>query len=210
MWCTPEDVRKELGLSVEDVSDADLDYYINKAQSDLLNDIAIYRHDEIMKGTIDGYNATFQTWFYPIIDSNFDKKVDPSDITVYKWKDAYNKETVAVSSINPEYGIIIVSTPPSTEYIFLTCSYYYVPTYGINYERLSRVTALLAAYYYIRSEMLLIPETWAHGAYRFTKGTPAEELLNEYYREKDLLLKKDYVKKKHGEVEFLRDTYGSA
>lgn len=209
MWTDPEQVRKELGLKVVDVSDEELNYYINKAQENLLHDIAVYRFEEPMIGTINGTNTTFQTLNYPIADANFDKVVNADDIEVYKWGDIENistRQTVPVSLMYPKFGIVILRDPPESTIEVVTCTYYYLPM-DIDFNRIGRATALLAAYYYIRTEMLLIPESWAHGAYRFQKGTPAEELLNEYYRELERLKGKMHIKREHEDIEFLRDKY---
>ena len=206
-WTTPEEVRKELGLKMEDVSDEDLAYYIEKAQRNLLSDIAVYRFEEAMIGSIDGVNCTFQTRYSPIADSNFDGVVNPQDIIVAKWGDINNfstRSTIQVSSIDPVFGIVVLASPPEATVQAVTCTYYYLPNPKITFEHLRRLSSILAAYYYVRSEMLLVPDSWAHGAYRFTKGTPAEELLNEYYRELSKVRGREHLKESHTEVRYVR------
>jgi len=206
MWCTPEDVRKELGLLSEDVDDVTLLHYIEKAQDSLRDQISIYVFDEELAGDIDGVNTTFRTAHYPIADCDYDLAVGTSDVVLYKWGEYGSidtRSTIAASTIYPDYGIIVLSDPPEGTIKAVTCTYYYYPT-RIDMGRLPKVCALLAAYYYVRAEMLLIPEKWAHGAYRFERGTPAEMLYSEYERELGLLIRRDLYKASLGSLDLLR------
>jgi hypothetical protein len=207
MWTQPDRVRKYIGLDASDVSDEDLSDYITKAQEELFDQISVYAFEEVMSGDIDGSNTTFTVSNPYIADSNFDLVADSLDVEVYKWG-TYGSidtmSTIGVSTIYPDRGLIVLNTPPESTIEAVTCSYYFYPR-KLNLNRLEDVTALLAAYYYVRTEMLLVPKQWMHGAYRFIKGTPAEELLQEYYRNLEILLGRMHKKKVHGEVEFARE-----
>ena len=206
-WCNPQQVRKVIGLTPDDVRDEDLYQYIEDAQRDVRDQIAVYQYQEELKGKIDGENTTFSTSFSPIADADFDLDVDTSDVEVWKWgdKDSIDtKETVTVSTIYPDEGKIVLSSPPASTYDCVVCNYYYYPR-KIDTNRLPRVTALLAGYYYIMSEMLLIPEQWMHGAYRFRHARPYTLLLDEYYRELESLIGRRHVKEEHSTVSFMRE-----
>lgn len=207
MWSDPESVRKIIGLSVDDASDQELEFYIDMAQKEIRDHISVYVFEDDLTGVIDGVNTTFSTRYYPIADSNFDLVVDHSDIEVYKWGDSNcidTRETVSVSTLYWDKGLIILSDPPANTYDVVRCSYYYYPR-KFDLSRLRRITALLAGYYYIRSELLLVPKTWAHGAYRFAKGEAVRDLLDDYYRELENIIGRDHVKKEHDTLRFLRE-----
>jgi hypothetical protein len=67
---------------------------------------------------------------------------------------------------------------------------------------LSRVTGLLAAYYYALAEFALVPEQWFHGAYRFTFEKQFNRLLEEYYREIETLKRKETRVGTFGPIEY--------
>ena len=207
-YTNPEHVRRILGLTVDDVSDSDLESFIEEAQKEVLDQIAIYMFEDTLSGKINGSNTTFKTSYAPIADSNFDLKVDVNDLEVYAWGEAGSIDTRikwSLSTIYPDYGTIVLSSAPDSTYDVITATYYYYPNRHIKLNRIPRATALLAGYYYILSEMLLIPEQWMHGAYRFRHARPYQVLLDEYYREINIILGREHVKEEHGEVELLRD-----
>jgi hypothetical protein len=207
MWTSPNEVRKAIGLSVDDVTDEDLSYYIGKAQKELLDQLCIYEYEDKLVGNLDGINTTFNTSYVPIADRNFDLVVDTLDVEVYKWGhygSMDTKETVSVSTIYPDKGIIILQSAPESTIDVVTATYYSFPRQLIL-DRLPMVTSLLAGYHYIRSEVLLLPRQWMHGSYRFIKGTPAEDILIEYYRNLDILLGREHRKVTPDNVTFLRD-----
>jgi len=207
MWTNAEEVRKIIGLKVDDVTDQELEFYIDMAQKEIRDQISVYVFEEDLSGNVDGSNTTFTTKYSPIADSNFDLKVNASDIEIYKWGDSSSfdtRETVSVSTLYWDRGMIILSEAPASTYDVVRCNYYYYPRI-FDLNRLKKITALLAGYYYIRSELLLVPKTWAHGAYRFAKGEPLEQLLNDYYRELESIIGRDHIKREHDTITILRD-----
>jgi len=206
-YSNPEEVRKRIGLKSGDVPDDDIIPFLGDAQKEVLDQIAIYQFDEDTTGDIDGVNTTFTLKHYPIADSNFDRLVNTADVEVYKWGDKdtiETKETVTVSTLYPDQGIMILSSAPASTYDIVVASYWYYPRH-IKLNRIHKVVALLAGYYYVRSELLLLPRRWAQGAYRFESGTPAEDLLKEYYRALELVVGREHIKQEHGDISFLRD-----
>lgn len=205
-WCTPEEVRKEIGMLAEDVPDQDLEYYISRAHNRLLEDIAVSHRDENLIGDINGVNTTFTTSVGYIADSNFDNTINISDVTINTWGDRATIDTrtnVTASTLYPEFGIVVLTSAPANTVECVAMDYWTYPK-EINTGKLSQVTALLAAYYYIGAEHLLMPQKWMHGAYRFEKGTP-EEILERRYERALLGLKgRAHKKVKHDKITFLR------
>uniref|UniRef100_A0A6H1ZKH4 Uncharacterized protein n=1 Tax=viral metagenome TaxID=1070528 RepID=A0A6H1ZKH4_9ZZZZ len=206
-WTTPQEVRKVIGLGADDVSDEDLDYYIGKAQKELLDQLCVFEYEDKLVGNIDGVNITFNTHYAPIADRNFDLVVNTLDVEVYKWGHyglMDTKSTVPISTVYPDKGIIVLGSAPGNTIEVVTATYYSFPRQLIL-DRLPTVTALLAGYHYIRSEVLLLPQQWFHGSYRFIRGTPAEDILLEYYRNLDILLGREHRKVTPDAPTFLRD-----
>jgi hypothetical protein len=208
-WCNAENVRKEIGLTEADLPDADIDYYINKAQIELLSDMTSYAFETPMHGNIDGFNTTFSITLGPFADSDFDGVVSTSDITVYKWGNSGSIDTrvlCSISTIYPDFGIVVLTEAPSSTFEVVVADCYHYSKH-INTAKIAHVTALLAAYHYVMAEQLLLPKQWMHGAYRFMKGTAAEDLLSEYHREKDLLSVASSRLSSHGSIRFNRDDF---
>jgi len=125
-----EEVRKIIGLKPDDVTDQELEFYIDMAQKEIRDQISVYIFEEDLTGDIDGKNTTFTTKHYPIADSNFDLVVNASDIEIYKWGDSSSfdtRETVSVSTLYWDRGMIVLSEAPASTYDVIRCNYYYYP-----------------------------------------------------------------------------------
>ena len=205
MWCNPEDVRKILGLENE-VPDYKLEHFIEDAQREVLDRIAIYVEADKLDGSIDSWNTTFTYHHKYIADSNFDYE---PDMRVYAWKDGTILGRLVIDTIDYDNQKVILYAAPSTNCTSITASYYYYPKY-INTVRLRRVTALLAAYYYVLSEYLLIPEQWFHGAYRFRFDKAFDSLYDEFERELSNILRKEHYKGEFGTIEMFTGTIKTA
>ena len=205
MWCNPEDVRKILGLENE-VPDYKLEHFIEDAQREVLDRIAIYVEADKLDGSIDSWNTTFAYHHKYIADSNFDYE---PDMRVYAWKDGTILGRLVIDTIDYDNQKVILYAAPSTNCTSITASYYYYPKY-INTVRLRRVTALLAAYYYVLSEYLLIPEQWFHGAYRFRFDKAFDSLYDEFERELSNILRKEHYKGEFGTIEMFTGTIKTA
>jgi len=204
--CNPEDVRKKIGLSVDEAPDETLYSHIDEAQKDLLRDVANLIEDEVLSGSIDGSNNTFSTAEVYIADRNFDNTVTASDVYVYAWtnsEDPYTKSSVAVSTVYSNNGKVVLTTAPSTSVTQITADYYHY-TSPIDKGLMQEACAYLAAYYFAQREILLMPQQWMHGAYRFMKSSEYKSLLTEYYKKVDRLTGVASYRGEHGSVELLR------
>ena len=187
--CNPEQVRLRLGLTIEEAPDETVYNYIDRAQKDLRRDIAYWKFDDVLTGTIDGSNTTFSTSEIYIADRYFDNTVTIADIEVYGWTDSDNpatKSSLTITTIYPEYGKVVLSTAPSTSYEQITATYYY---YGVpvDFTLIPEACADLAAYYYAKREIALQPQQWMFGAYRFIKSGDYKELAIDYFKKIDRL-----------------------
>ncbi len=205
MWCNPEDVRRILGLENE-VPDYKLEHFIEDAQREVLDRIAIYEEADKLDGSIDSWNTTFTYHHKYIADSNFDYE---PDMRVYAWSNGTILGRLVIDTIDYDNQKVILYAAPSTNCTSITASYYYYPKY-INTVRLRRVTALLAAYYYVLSEYLLIPEQWFHGAYRFRFDKAFDSLYDEFERELSNILRKEHYKGEFGTIEMFTGTIKTA
>jgi hypothetical protein len=182
MWTNPESVRVNIGLTSDEVSDAEILPHIYKAQTAMLGDLCIYVRDDTLSGNIDGNNTTFETTYGNITDKNFDNYTNTLDVEVYKWGKANSldlRETVSLNSIDATYGYIYLTTAPANTFEAITATYYaYVKEVDVN--QLKVACALLSGYYYVMAEYLLIPPTMSHGAYRFRMPENVKYLKQEY------------------------------
>jgi len=198
MWTTPSDVRKLVGLPSSSLdpdyaSDSVLQYYIERAQYAILPMVSILVRDDQLSGSINGSNTEFYVSNYPIFDSNFDKSINASDITVYGWGDLDDLDTktsLSVSSVDWREGRVVLSSAPSSTFEALTADYRY-SKYEVDWNLLDMATAYLAGYLYLTAEYMEIPLNVRTGAqtYRYTYD-PATRCLETYLRMIDLIRKK--------------------
>ena len=208
-YCTEEDVRMGLHLKPDRADDEELRYWINEAQLELLRDISLSVQDEEVGGDINGSNTTFTVSHYPIADTDFDKAVGSNDVTVYGWVDGNEPATkteLTVSTIYVNYGTIVLSSAPSSTYDQITMDYRYYPN-TINFDLAARATRELAAFKFVFTKYLLIPERLAHGPIRYTFGKPYNRLYNEYKRLVHLMITKPYVIQTKEAVKLFRRQY---
>jgi hypothetical protein len=187
---TPSDVRDITGLSPEEADDDKIQGYIDKAYRRFLNDVGIYAIDDVLTGDIDGTNTTFSVNYVPIADRDFDGVAGSLDVEVCQWlteNDLSTKSTLTVSNVNSKYGVITLSSAPSSDADELTASYYYYPRHIPESLIIDAVSAL-AGYLYVLQEFLLIPERLGHGAYRWTHVKPYMPLWNEYQQIKSMIV----------------------
>jgi hypothetical protein len=202
MWTSPDIVRRILGLTVEEASDEDLNYYIEDAQRDVFDQITEYHEHDRLEGSINGVNVAFKFHYSYVADSNFDNS---PDMKVYVWVGNTIAGQALVTTIDTLNNIVYLYAAPSSNASQVTACYYSYPS-KIDTNRLSRVTGLLAAYYYALAEFALVPEQWFHGAYRFTFEKQFNRLLDEYYREIETLKRRESRIGTFGPVEYYSAT----
>lgn len=206
MYTTPDIVRKKLGFTTE-VEDETLNYYITEAQKEMLHDITVHIEDDTLSGNINGTNTTFVTSGTFIADQNFNLRVDAGDIKVYGWTDSDDpstKTSLSVSTIYPEYSKVVLSSAPASTYKQITADYYYYPG-KVFFDQFSDACAYLAAYNYALAEYAMLPESWMHGAYRFTFGREYRFLYNQYINKISKILGRISEKGEHDPAVLLRD-----
>lgn len=101
-----------------DISDADVNDLVPKADRAILRLATIEEYAEELEGGIDGSNKIFTTAHGKIADTDFDKDVDKDDITVYlvDYDDEGNEVATEaeVDTVNARDGIITLVTAPTT------------------------------------------------------------------------------------------------
>ena len=194
-YCTSEDLRMRLHLNADRADDEECLYWINEAQREMLHDVSLEVIDESAQGDIDGSNTTFSVAGYPLADTDFDKSIDVSDISVYGWTDSDDPATktgLTVSTVYSGYGTIVLSSAPAATYDKITVDYRYY-TNSINLSLATNAARELAAYKLVLAKFALIPEKLAHGPVRYTWGRPAAKIYREYLRLLTLMLHKSVV-----------------
>jgi hypothetical protein len=178
-YCTPDQVRKKLGFSSDEVSDEDIIPYIVEAQKAMVIDLSYNINDEMLYAVT---STTFTTSHSFIADIDFDKVVTTKDIIVCGWgnrNDPDTKVTLSVSKVFPNYGRIVLASPSTFDIVTADYNYY---SDRINENLIPDACAYLAAYGYALQEVLLMPAQWMHGAYRFMKTGDVGNLEKEYWK----------------------------
>lgn len=186
---TGDDVRGVTGYTSDEADDTALQPYIDKAYRRFINDVTYTIWDDRCTGAIDGENTTFRLNHYPVADRNFDGVADSLDITVSTWV-SYGSistmQTIPASSLNPDYGYVVLSSAPESTIGFVTATYKVYPRVVPN-DILVDAVANLAGYLFVLQEHLLIPERMSHGSYRWTLVRPYAVLYDEYMRYRDMI-----------------------
>lgn len=193
MWTTPDDLRKLLKISPEELPDAEAVYYIEKAQNIVRADTGVDILLIKLEGSIDGVNRIYRAPVVPIGDKNFDLVVDHNDVDVYGFLEEENeasKEALEVESVSPNTGLIVLKNAP-LGYVDIRASY--VNSWIIeNPEGIRTATALMAGYLYA-CEFNLLPIDYSLGTMKISYagrgrgiqpmyGLPTRRLWYEYQR----------------------------
>ena len=181
---------------------------IDLATKMIIEDLTISVVDEEPSGNINGSNTTFTVYHYPIADTDGDKQVTGSDISVYTWTDEDDpstKETVPVSTIYPRDGIIVLQSAPSTSIEKITIDYAYTLEEDIDWDLVKVACSWLTAYLFCVKKFTTVPESVVRGPVRFRYYTkPYNEYLNNYYHIMSLVKSKNHIKKTHSEMTLRR------
>ncbi|MCL0034357.1 hypothetical protein M1N21_00305 [Dehalococcoidia bacterium] len=153
-YCTQEDVRLLGGFTTEEIDSSTLASLIERANRDLFREVTVERINETLKPNlkgewIDGVNRVFYLAHCPVADTNFDARVDASDLKVYAWADKKDEATrteVAISEVNPGTGRLVLAQAPAATVQRLTADYaYYLKK--PDFELFRKAVAFLAAYF---------------------------------------------------------------
>jgi len=234
MYNTPEEVRIVCGIKQIEAPDETLNEYIPKADQAIINSITVQVRNEEMVGdlrrkysfTIDGSNTEFYAVHYPLADNNATstevsgetKWVWTDDIKVYLWTEKYDESTkveATISSVNDLTGRILLTTAPSTDYVWITCEYRYYYN-EMDWILLKEVAALYTGYTWARSEYIWHPNKIKMGTLaidytpkttksRDISGQPYRRLYNEYIRALNILKKKPFAKTEWKDIQRIKD-----
>jgi len=97
----------------------------------------------------DGTNKTFQTSYYPIVDSDYDFVVDSNDVTAQWISASYVAKNCVVTVSSSTYGILTLTQsntsaiPESAEDVIVR---YYACHRNITKKQLENLTAYMAAH----------------------------------------------------------------
>jgi len=182
-----EEIRKILGITIDDAKDDVLDDFIQKAQKVLLHYIQIQVIDEEMDGSINGSNTTFTCTNKFIADTNYDKAITTSDFTINGWTDEddpTSKVTLTVSTFDAVNGFFKLATAPDCstyDTVTITYSYY---TCKIDWDMVELATTYYAAMLWAAKELYLVPEDLVIGNIRIRnkRDMPYEKLRMEFLR----------------------------
>jgi len=183
---SPNDIRLIVGLTSSEAPDEEIEPYIEDAKRECLSDCCIFVKDEEITASEDNEKQYEVSHSY-IADTNFDGEWDFNDVLVYGWVDKDDPSTrveLSVNSVDGRYGIVELTTAPSS-YEKVTIDYWYYRDYADPYL-MRKACAILASYKYVLAQFLLIPATLSHGALRYRFEIPYQNLYGEYERIKNL------------------------
>jgi len=181
-YVTLPECRLFTGLTLTDISNEDLQTFINMAGTIIAGDLTIDVKDEEAVGDINGTNSTFKVSNYPIADTNTDSVVNSSDLTVYSWSDASNpatKSTVAVTTVYPREGYIVLTTAPVASIAKVTVDYAFTYEDALSWDMIKLACSYMTAYLYCIKKFTVLPTTVSRGPLRFQY---AAKPYDEYYK----------------------------
>jgi hypothetical protein len=121
MWTLPQKVRDSIGINNEEIlNDRQIEEHIRIAQEQIKEELYTFHWNETLENnpdtgdSWDGSNTKFQTYNYPIMDSNYDMIVNGSDV-VGRWIDEnYDEQTALVTVSSATLGILTVTQTSGT------------------------------------------------------------------------------------------------
>jgi len=207
-YVTVTEARTLLGYTTDDISDSDLQTLIDYATELIIEDLTLAIRDEEASGNIDGSNTTFEVDQFPIADTNGDKVVTGSDVTVYQWvdkDDPATKSTVPVSTIHPREGIIVLSSPPASTIEAITVDYSYTWEEALNWDLIKVATSYLVGYLFSIKKFTILPESIARGPIRIRHYVkPYDSYLLKYNNIMKYIKSKRFAKKTHDDMGLAR------
>ena len=150
------EVRFLSGLSAEEIDKTTLKFLINRALRVFFEEIAVFVSNRELKPSlkgvyVNGTNREFYTAHLHIADGNLDGIIDASDVAVFCWTDPQDEGTkaaVAVSSIIPETGRLILAAAPPATVKKLTADYWHYLREP-NWDLFRMAHSYLSAYFAI-------------------------------------------------------------
>jgi len=121
MWTLPQKVRDSIGINNEEIlNDRQIEEHIRIAQEQIKEELYTFHWNETLENnpdtgdSWDGSNTKFQTYNYPIMNSNYDMIVNGSDV-VGRWIDEnYDEQTALVTVSSATLGILTVTQTSGT------------------------------------------------------------------------------------------------
>jgi len=151
-----------MGIEPEEIlDDRQIEEHIRMAQEQIKDTLFTYHYDETIGNNPDtgnswnGTNTKYQTFGYPVMDSNYDFTVDSNDITA-KWLDTnYTEQIASISVSSATYGIVTIyqsdgstAIPSSAETVKVD---YYSCHRNISKQQLENLTTWLACDFVMHS-----------------------------------------------------------
>ena len=153
-WASIEETRHKTGLERDEISDDNLMVCIQSAQEGIKEDLNV----KVTNVEVEYKDGHYQLPKYPIADTDFDKRITPDDITLYKWSDENDpstREELEIKGIYPELGKV---NAEENSYVTATYSYYLADRlpnwevlkdavcYKAGYEAMGRIRGKVPAY----------------------------------------------------------------
>jgi len=159
-WVDTDYVRGITGLTSEDISDEDLEFFIEVSQKEILMKIneqetrePVNFLDQTRDNDIDGLNVDYYianwegNW---ISDYNYDLEVGTSDVIVYSVDTDGVETKPAIASITPAEGKITLSTAQNNATLAITYAYSNIDPVTPDPRLMLAAGYLTAAYSYLR------------------------------------------------------------
>jgi len=155
MWTLPQKVRDELGIGNDEIlDDRQLENLIREAQEQVKEDLFTYHFDEEIDisragNSWNGTNTTFNTFSYPIMDSNYDNIVNGSDIKCHWIDNDYAIQEATITVSNATYGVVTITQSDGSTAIPSNADTIRVEYYSchrnISLNHLENLTTILTA-----------------------------------------------------------------
>ena len=186
-------VRRYTGLSEADVSDADLAEYITASTQAMVEQLTVDVRFQLLAGSLNSSNVNFYTQYYPIADTDGDKVVATTEVTVYTMTNVEDVDTlteVTVSSVDAGLGKIVLATAPDSTIDAVVGSYRYY-THEIDWTMLDRAAAFFVGADVVRKLWLFIPD-YKLGPLQIRNHRPWKDMWDAYIQALVLVQKRPY------------------
>ena len=160
VWTNSENVKLISGLTDSDIEDGYIDSLVKLSQKEVLlqiNNVVIREKveylDETRKNEINGVNKRYyiKNWKGGFIsDSNYDLKVDTSDVSLYAVDGDGNETVVALDSISYSDGYLDTTSAPNNVDLYISYAYTKIDPVTPNPLLKLATEYLTSAYAYMR------------------------------------------------------------
>lgn len=173
-------VRDRTGFTEDEIDDRSLSILVDKAAKKVKNELNVKRTNVELEQVDNGVYRLPNT---PVADTNFDKQVDKTDLTIYNWidkDDSSTKQETTINFLDTQTGRIEIDDSNAEK---VTADYsYYLGKTTPNWELIEEATSYLAGFLAVNKVRGREPASVRMGAMNIRDSNPGSN-FKDIYRE---------------------------